>query len=233
MPPPAEPKPTVNTRTPRFAAMRAASMGSGPVVRRPSVSRMIAADVYEPGGTGLTSFFFSAFAGLSGAGRRGGVARAPVVAEDHLLEIDAVVGKQRGERKDDAAADRGVALQLEAVDRGDQVFAVLRGRLHEQRGPRERDDAGANVRRQVLHEQLRGILRGDDAVGLDVGRAHRQRNVHGHDDRARSDGSVTIALGRAIGDEDAGQREQEEERRHVTAEALRGPIAALTRPRFA
>jgi len=38
------PMPTVYTRTPRSAAMRAASRGSGPVVARPSVSMMMAAE---------------------------------------------------------------------------------------------------------------------------------------------------------------------------------------------
>ena len=39
------PMPTVKTRTPRSAAMRAASMESGPVVLWPSESKMMAADV--------------------------------------------------------------------------------------------------------------------------------------------------------------------------------------------
>ena len=47
------PTPTVNTRTPRSAAIFAASRGSGPVVVWPSVSRMIAAELYEPGATGF------------------------------------------------------------------------------------------------------------------------------------------------------------------------------------
>ena len=41
--------PTVKTRTPWSAAIRAASVGFGPVVVWPSVSTMIAADVYDPG----------------------------------------------------------------------------------------------------------------------------------------------------------------------------------------
>ena len=199
-PPPDEPKPTVNTRTPWFAAMRAASIGSGPVVRRPSVSRMIAADVYDPGGTGLTSFF-SCLTGFSGPCARA-VARSQVVAEHDLLEVDALVGEQRGEREDDAAADRGMPLELEAIDRRDQVFAVLGRRLHEQRGAGEGHDPGTDVLRQLLHELLRRVLGGDDAVRVDVGRAHRQRDVHRHDDRcANPEGSVTTALGRAIGDQ--------------------------------
>ncbi|MNQ21985.1 hypothetical protein D3C85_351160 [compost metagenome] len=43
-------------RTPRSAAALAASSGSTPVVRWPSVSMMIAAEVNEPGATGVNSF---------------------------------------------------------------------------------------------------------------------------------------------------------------------------------
>ncbi len=53
------PMPTVYTRTPRSAAILAASSGSGPVVRCPSVSMMIAAELYEPGATGVNFFFAS------------------------------------------------------------------------------------------------------------------------------------------------------------------------------
>src|SRR4051812_50058537 len=48
---------------PWSAAMRAASSGSGPVVRRPSVSSTIADDVLDPAGTGFTSFFSAFFSG--------------------------------------------------------------------------------------------------------------------------------------------------------------------------
>jgi hypothetical protein len=43
-------------RTPRSAAIFAASSVSTPIVRRPSLSRMIAAESKEPGGTGVISF---------------------------------------------------------------------------------------------------------------------------------------------------------------------------------
>ena len=54
------PTPTVYTRTPRSAAILAASIGSGPVVVWPSVSRMITADEYDPGATGLNSASWAA-----------------------------------------------------------------------------------------------------------------------------------------------------------------------------
>ena len=57
------PTPTVKTRTPRAAASRAASTGSGPVVVWPSVRRMTTADLYEPGGTGFGSGFSGAPSG--------------------------------------------------------------------------------------------------------------------------------------------------------------------------
>src|SRR5437016_12893541 len=53
VPPSAVPNPTVNTRTPWSAAHFAASSGSGPVVRRPSLNRIIAPDLYDPGVTGV------------------------------------------------------------------------------------------------------------------------------------------------------------------------------------
>ena len=97
----------------------------------------------------------------------------------------------------------------------------LRRRLHEQRGPGERDDAAADVRRQLLHEHLRRVLRGDDAVRIDVGGAHRQRDVHRHDDRARIRRQRHDRARTRDGDQHADQRQQEQERRHVTPEALR------------
>ncbi len=55
--------------------MRAASIGSGPVVVWPSVSRMIAADVYEPGATAfggsLSDAVGGSFAAAFAASRRG------------------------------------------------------------------------------------------------------------------------------------------------------------------
>ena len=59
------------------------------------------------------------------------VARSEVVTEHGILEIDALVGKDRGQRHDDPAANGGVPLQLKAVDGGHQFFAVARRRLHQ------------------------------------------------------------------------------------------------------
>ena len=232
MPPCALPSPTVKTRTPRSAAIFAASSGSGPVVLRPSLSRMIAAEAYEPGGTGMKSFC-SAFFGWSIATPRVVVASAR--AEDHRLEIDARVREDRRERHDEAAADRGVALQLEPVDRGDEVFAVLRRRLHEQRGACERHDADAHVGRLLLDERLGRFLRGGEAVRLDVGRAHAERHVDREDDRALL-GRQRDDRGRARDREQhrGDDREEEEQRRQVAAQrAGRGPSASLTRSRLA
>ena len=114
-----------------------------------------------------------------------------------LLEIDAFVGEQRGERHDDAAADRGVTLQLEPVDRRDEVFAVLRGRLHEHRRACERDDAALDVRRQVLDELLGGVCAATMRLGsTSVARIDSETSIAMTIVRA-SDGSVTMALGRA------------------------------------
>ena len=186
---------------------------------------MIAADLYDPAGTGLTSFF-SALSlrspSLSLSLRRR-VSREPKpLPNTMLLEIDALVGEERGERHDDAAADRGVPLQLEAVDRRDQVLAVLRGRLHEHRGAGERDDAALDVGRQVLARTpwpqfCAATMR---FGSTSVARIDSDTSIAMMIVRA-SDGSVTIGARARDRDQHADQREQEQERRHVTPEALR------------
>ena len=69
------PMPTVKILMPRSAAMRAASSGSGPVVRWPSVSRITAAEPKEPGSTGVKGFFSFFSPGA------GGIARWPVICD--------------------------------------------------------------------------------------------------------------------------------------------------------
>src|SRR5207237_9850820 len=82
------------------------------------------------------------------------------------LDVDTLLRKERGERDDDAAADRGVAVELQPVDRGDQVVALVRRLLYHHRGAGEGDDSQAHVARLLLDELARRGLRGGQAGGV-------------------------------------------------------------------
>ena len=88
-------------------------------------------------------------------------------------------------------------------------------------GAGERDDADARVARLLGDELLGGVLRRGQAVGLDVGGAHAARHVHREDDglvlRRQRDHRLPAARRATI---ISGEREQEQRRRHVAAEAL-------------
>jgi len=130
---------------PRSAAILAASSGSGPVVRWPSVSMMIAAELYEPGATGLKSSFFGS---LSPSMR--GMLRWPVmlwisipasgksVASDSMMPLPVAVPRWSWKRSDG----------------GDRVVFAEGRRLHDCRRAGERDHAHAHFVRQVVDEAL-------------------------------------------------------------------------------
>ena len=127
------PMPTVNTRTPRSAAISPASIGSGPVVVWPSVSRMIAADVYEPGGTGLARGLVLVASARGRAAprlrcrrarglheRRSNSTSGKIVFSDTRMPLPTAVPRcswKRSMRRED-------------------VLAVVRRRLHDRRGAR-------------------------------------------------------------------------------------------------
>ena len=111
-------------------------------------------EVYEPGATGCTAFFASVL-----RGRSIGAAPPDSPASRHSqdrLDVHAVFRETACEREDQAAAGRGRALQLEAVDRLHHVLLVLGRRLHHIGGAGERDDAQPHVARQLLDERLGG-----------------------------------------------------------------------------
>ena len=83
-----------------------------------------------------------------------------VTPVDQRAHVDAGIGENRRERNDDAAADGGAALQLEAIDGGDDVFAIMRGYLHDRRRSGEGHHADAYV----------GWLLGDEGFGRGLGR---------------------------------------------------------------
>ena len=173
------------------------------------------ADVYEPGGTGLGGALSGGLRGIER--RRSSCAGAARIGR---AQVEFDVGKDRLQRHEDAAADRRAALQLEAVDRAQDVLAAVRRRLHDRRGRGERHDADARGLRLLGDERARGLLRRDDAVGLDVGRAHAAGDVHRQDHgfvlrRQRDHRRRTRDR-----DEHQRQRDQEQQRRHVAAQAL-------------
>ena len=99
--------------------------------------------------------------------------------------------------------------------------------------PANDDDADLDVARQVGDERLGRLLRGDQAVRLDVGGAHAARDVHRQDDRL---------LRRRQRDQRRRARRGEQQRVSASSnstggtwrrQALRAPIASLTRPRLA
>jgi hypothetical protein len=153
---------------------------------------MIAADSYEPGFTGLSSFGggFSLIAGLARARLAG--------AERDLREIDAVVRKQLRDAQHDRVADRRAVLHLDRVDRVDQRSAIARRALHDLRVARERDERDVDVPRQLAQEALRPP---SCAATMRVGLTSLTRMLSetsiARMTVVRDHGSVTIAVGRA------------------------------------
>ena len=72
--------------------------------------------------------------------------------------VDARIREERRQCDVQRAAGRGAPLQLEPVDRREQAFLVLRGRLHERSGRTERDETDARVGRMLLDEGFRRRL---------------------------------------------------------------------------
>jgi hypothetical protein len=116
-------------------------------------------------------------------------------------------------------------LELEAVDRRDEVVLAARRRLDDRRRARERDDADANVAGLVLHERLGRRLRRGEARRLDVGRSHAEGHVHRHDDRALLGRKGHHGRRAGDGHDQRDQREQEQQGRQVPAQ----PLAAAQR----
>ena len=102
--------------------------------------------------------------------------------EVRTLQVETLVRKQRRQRYDDPAADGRVELQLQPVDRRDEIVAIPGWSLHQLRRSGEGHDPDAHVRRLLLDERLRCFARGLDAAGLDIVR----RMLSGHRSPARS-----------------------------------------------
>src|SRR5664280_2914062 len=135
-------------RTPRWAATLAASSESRPVGRWSSVSRLIAADEYEPGGTGLKS-------GLGLSAGLGGISRAPVICDRSMPASGKIVASDR-------TMPLPMAVQAPTLSRDDVNAAIDRFQL--QRGTAigsgagERDDGDLDVARQLGDEALGCLL---------------------------------------------------------------------------
>jgi hypothetical protein len=80
--------------------------------------------------------------------------------------------QQGRQRHQQTAAGRGRPLQLEPVDRSQQVFLAVGDRLHHLRRAGKGHDRNADIGRQILNERSRSRLRRLDAAGLDIGRQH-------------------------------------------------------------
>ena len=174
------PKPTVYTRTPRPATMRAASSGAGPMVLLPSLMRMIAPWSYEPGGTGSAAFMAGCFSANWLASR--GLRMFSHLNSSACRSMPAS-GSKVAKRRVQRASGRGAALELEAVDRLEQGLAVGRGLLHDDGIAPECDEADAQVGRPCFDERLGSDLRRREAVGVDVVGAHAEGHVDREDHR--------------------------------------------------
>src|SRR6185369_9737647 len=95
--------------------------------------------------------------------RRARAARESAL-EDQRFEVDPRIGKKRRQREVERAARSGAALQLEPVDRGEQVLLVLGGRLNQRGGGAEGDDRNSRIGRVLLDEALRRDLRGREPI---------------------------------------------------------------------
>src|SRR5205823_3945411 len=88
-------------------------------------------------------------------GRRAAAVARERIVENDRLEIDTGLWQQLRQRYQETAAGRRRALQLKAVDRGQQVVAILGRGLDDVRGAGKRHDAEAHVARQFFDERAR------------------------------------------------------------------------------
>jgi hypothetical protein len=153
------------------------------------------------------------------AGCRGRILRlgaCRVAPRVERAQVELGVGEYRLQRHEDAAADRGAALQMEALDGAQNVLPAVGRRLHHRRRRGERD--GADPRRLPAVGDNPRRSCGDDPLGLTS--VARSRNVHCEDHRfvrrrQRDDRR------RPRDREHQDEREQKEERGHVAAKASR------------
>src|SRR5258708_19470031 len=62
-----------------------------------------------------------------------------------VLRCNLRLRKQRGKRGGDARADRGAGFQVQTVDRGPDLRAIMRGLLHDTRAHVERDQTDSAI----------------------------------------------------------------------------------------
>ena len=148
-----------------------------------------------------------------------GVARA-AATKHHRFDIDAVIRKQRGECHHQRTAGGSAALQLEAFDGRDQVFAAVGRFLNELCRAAERHDADPRARRMVFDEGFRGDLCRGDPVGLYVGRAHAERHIDCQNDGAKLRGQRYYSGWAGDGSQSGCQREQHQRRRNKPTPTL-------------
>ena len=176
----------------------------------------MAADVYEPGGT---AFEFLLLAALLHAVERRRLA-AGRMRGFQLRRSNSTSGKMSFERDEDAAADRGAALQLEPVDGREDVLALCVGGCTTAAVPANDTTPTRVSSRLVGDEGLgRGLRRGKP-VRLDVGGAHAARHVHRQDDGLVLRRQHDDAPRPRDGDDHQRERDQEQQRRDVAPEAL-------------
>ena len=200
--------------------MRAASIGSGPVVVWPSVSRMIAADVYEPGGTGLGGRLVGAPSPGRAAldlrwpsprgfdERRSNSASGKIVFSDTRMPLPTAVPRWSWKRSIAAMMSSRLCVG------GCTTAAVAANDTTPMRV----------VLRLLVDERARRRPARPRAVRLDVGRAHAARDVHRQDDR--------LVLRRQR-DDRRGPRDRDDHQREAragTGAAGRGGAAAGPRP---
>src|SRR6185503_19203189 len=109
------------------------------------------------------------------------VRRRGDVAQARRPHFEVLVGEDRLQRNQDAAADRGGVLQLQLLQRREQVVAVAGRRLDQRRAAREGDEPDARGARLLRDELARRRLRRLDARGLHVRGAHAAGDVDRED----------------------------------------------------
>ncbi len=133
------------------------------------------------------------------------------------VEID--LGDDQLQRDQQTAADSRRPLQLQAIDRGQQIVAVLGRGLDHGGGAGERHDPDVDVARFGVDERTRSGLGGLQPRGLDVARPHAARDVDRQHDRlviARQRDDRRRPRDR---EDEQRQRDEEQQRRHMSAEA--------------
>ena len=118
-------------------------------------------------------------------------------------------------------------LQLETIDGGHQIVAVVGGGLHDRCRSGEGHDADADIRRLFLNEGLGRRLRGDHPIRLDVARAHAERNIHCEDDGALVGGQRDDRAGTRDRKNRGDHADQKQQRRNVAAESITRPQRGL------